>query len=85
MKILKPSSTEIHYQILFDKHFGKGVWKKFKKNYDPNFIVFRINKSFESYLSETSVCNLISSAFNWAYSPECHDYWEKINEKWRNI
>ena len=28
-------------------------------------------------------CELINVAFNWASTPEHHEYWEKLDHKWR--
>lgn len=88
MKIANPTSIEIKYQIIFDKHFGKGVWEEFKKNY----IEDKDNKkTFEQFIKthhdaiknhDLNPPNMISHAFVWKKSPEGLEYWSKISFKW---
>jgi len=30
-------------------------------------------------------CQLINRAFTWSLTPEDHEYWEKLDNKWRRI
>lgn len=41
------------------------------------------NPLFQDILKQKLYANLISSAFMWLETPQGHEFWERINDKWR--
>ena len=64
------------------KNFAKflkdeGVFLQFKRNCDPGafLVLFEADK----------YSRWVARAFTWESSPEKHDFWSAINEKWKAI
>ena len=62
------------------------VFYAFRSNYDVYFC-FKSQPDItcRQYLDKLENYNFITYAFHWADSNEGHDFWSKLDTKWRSI
>lgn len=85
MKIASPISTEMRCKMLFEKHFDKDVWVKFRNNHISHCEKFGA-KPWNFLLDYTilpikTAPTIVRIAFNWSATPEGLDYWNDIDTR----
>jgi len=55
---------------------ANNILNNYNNNYDEEF-----SKNIDMNIKE----NFIACAFNWIESPEGHDFWEEIDDKWNYV
>ena len=62
------------------------VFYAFRSNYDVYFkFESQPDLTCRQYLDKLKNYNFIAYAFHWEDSKEGHDFWDKLDTKWRNI
>ena len=65
----------------YQKAVRKQKWSYFK-TIENNINPFTI-EPIRVLFNPIRYCELINMAFNWATTQEDHEYWEKLDSKWR--
>jgi len=69
------------------KQFKENLLTQRKREFKnlTNYLDILTLDRFNTLIEEETLYELINHAFHWASTPQGHDYWSELDEKWRGI